>query len=127
MSIKVLNHRSFFTLLEPIKQKISEHGFSSYIMWQEISQNLCKNVSDTFLLEYMHKLCGGNPHCSGSKGNYEIASKYILLHFLNFFQATMFLHLLIKLAHTSNFCSSLRVMRHLDLVMSYGYKIIISI
>ncbi|CAH8570931.1 unnamed protein product [Schistosoma guineensis] len=43
-------------------------------MWQEISQNLCKNVSDTFLLEYMHKLCGGNPHCSGSKGNYEIAN-----------------------------------------------------
>ncbi|CAH8574056.1 unnamed protein product [Schistosoma margrebowiei] len=43
-------------------------------MWQEISQNLCKNVSDTFLLEYMHKFCGGNPHCSGSKGNYEIAN-----------------------------------------------------
>lgn len=42
-------------------------------MWEEISQNLCKNVSGTFLREHLHIFCGGSPHPSGSKGNYDIA------------------------------------------------------
>ncbi|CAH8581237.1 unnamed protein product [Heterobilharzia americana] len=42
-------------------------------MWEEIAQNLCKNVSDTFLWEHLHKLCSGCPHPTGSKANYELA------------------------------------------------------